>query len=141
MLDDLIKEFEEDKNSKCSICGKEAAYNCKEFIGALSCDTALCNSSVCSYVHNLVKHFNNEALLTKYESKIPYDVRLNALNRELEKLNDMLKEYKYNLEKYSAIESVYNMFNDLIMGKEQEIERVTYKIKQIAKEYKITKYL
>lgn len=141
MLNNLIKEFEKDKNSRCSICGEEANRNCIEIIGTLSCDTALCNSEVCYYVHNLVKHPQKHALLKRSESNINYNIRLKALSKEFRRLTELLNEYKINLDKYENIEPVSKMFKDLIEGKNEEINRIKYKIKEIEKEHKIAKSL
>lgn len=141
MFNDLVNEFENNKGKECSICGKEATHKCSEAVGDLSCDMGLCDDLVCIYVHNLVKHPQKHALLKKCESKIDYNVRLKALNKELRNLVEILNDYKFNLNKFEAVEPVRNMFADLITGKEAEIKRVEYKIQEIAKENKIMKYL
>lgn len=141
MLKNLAEKFEEEKSKRCVICGGIATHKCSETVGTLSCDASLCNSDVCNYVHNLVKHPNKIALLKRYESRIPSDIIKKALYNQIRTLNNSLKEYEDMLSKTPNVTEVTNMFNNLILSKEEEIKRVTSKLKEIQKENKVANHL
>lgn len=124
--DKIIKDFEFRKNNTCCVCGNNATHKCSQKVGSLDCDSALCDSNGCNYIHNLKHHYENKELINKYANQISYETKIELLEKEIEKIKER-KDYYFELtKKFANDEHVYSMFKDLVDERQLQIERFKF---------------